>query len=98
MVNGLADAAKFEYVNNTRPGIARSYWDAFGIGLTMAVIAIILGSGLGDFAGSVDVKKSVLTTELPSYPPSTIAGHEGKIHFAEYEDKKLLLFQGRFPA
>jgi hypothetical protein len=44
MVNGLADAAKFEYVNNTRPGIARSYWDAFGIGLTMAVIAIILGS------------------------------------------------------
>lgn len=58
-------------------------------------IAIILGSGLGDFAGSVDVIKSVLTSELPSYPPSTITGHEGKIHFAVHENKKLLLFQGR---
>ena len=44
MVNGLYDAAKYENMNGSRPGIARSYWDAFGIGLTMAVIAIILGS------------------------------------------------------
>ena len=44
MVSGLSDAAKYEYVNNTRPGLARSYWDAFGIGLTMAIIAIIFGS------------------------------------------------------
>jgi purine-nucleoside phosphorylase len=58
-------------------------------------IAIILGSGLGDFAKSVDITKTVSTTELPSYPPSTIPGHEGKIHFAEYAGKKLLLFQGR---
>ena len=43
MVSGLSDAAKYEYVNNTRPGLARSYWDAFGIGLTMAIIAIIFG-------------------------------------------------------
>ncbi len=44
MVSGLYDAAKYEYVNNTRPGTARSYWDAFGVGLMMAVIAIVLGS------------------------------------------------------
>jgi purine-nucleoside phosphorylase len=58
-------------------------------------IAIILGSGLGDFAGSVSVKKTFSTSELPAYPPSTIIGHEGKIHFAEYGKKKILLFQGR---
>ncbi len=58
-------------------------------------IALVLGSGLGDFAGSVDIQKSVSTTSLPSYPASTIPGHEGKIHLAEYEGKKLLLFQGR---
>ena len=45
--------------------------------------AIVLGSGLGDFASSVDIKKSVLTTELPGYPPSTVEGHSGKIIFAE---------------
>jgi len=44
MVNGLSDAARYEFVNNSRPGIARSYWDAFGVGLFMAILAIVLGS------------------------------------------------------
>lgn len=57
--------------------------------------ALILGSGLGDFAESVDIKKTVSTKEMPGYPPSTIVGHEGKIHFCEYEGKRLLIFQGR---
>ena len=58
-------------------------------------VSLILGSGLGNFASSVKLHKTISTDELPDYPPSTIAGHEGKIHFAEYEGKKLLLFQGR---
>jgi len=58
-------------------------------------IALVLGSGLGYFAEKVKTLLSVSTTDLPGYPPSTIAGHEGKIHFAEYKGKKLLLFQGR---
>lgn len=44
MVNGLSDAARYEFVNNSRPGIARRYWDAFGVGLLMATAAIVLGS------------------------------------------------------
>jgi len=58
-------------------------------------IAIILGSGLGDFASTLDVKKSISTEDLPGYPPSTVTGHSGKIIFAEVENKKLLLFKGR---
>ncbi|HKB87826.1 MAG TPA: purine-nucleoside phosphorylase [Ignavibacteriaceae bacterium] len=57
--------------------------------------AIILGSGLGDFAKTVEPVKSLSTSELPAYPPSTIPGHEGNIHFADYAGRKLLLFQGR---
>ncbi len=57
--------------------------------------AIVLGSGLGDFVKNVELKKSIPTSSLPNYPTSTIPGHEGKIHFAEYSSKKLLLFQGR---
>jgi purine-nucleoside phosphorylase len=57
--------------------------------------SIILGSGLGDFASSLDVKKSISTEDLPGYPPSTVTGHSGKIIFAEAENKKLLLFKGR---
>jgi purine-nucleoside phosphorylase len=58
-------------------------------------ISLILGSGLGNFASSLKLYKSISTNELPGYPPSTIIGHEGNIHFAEYEGKKLILFQGR---
>ncbi|MDT3696280.1 MAG: purine-nucleoside phosphorylase [Ignavibacterium sp.] len=58
-------------------------------------IAIILGSGLGDFAEQVNINKSISTSDIPGYPVSTVVGHKGKIHFAEYEGKKLILFQGR---
>lgn len=58
-------------------------------------IALILGSGLGNFVNTIEIKKSFSTNELPGYPPSTIKGHEGKIHFAEYAGKKILIFQGR---
>ena len=51
MVNGLSDAARYEFVNNSRPGIARSYWDAFGVGLFMAILAIVLGSLWSLFTG-----------------------------------------------
>ncbi len=58
-------------------------------------IAIILGSGLGDFAEKIETLKSIPTSSLPGYPVSTIEGHKGYIHFAEYKGKKVLLFQGR---
>jgi hypothetical protein len=44
MVSGLSDAARYEFVNNSRPGIARRYWDSFGVGMLMAIIIIVIGS------------------------------------------------------
>jgi hypothetical protein len=44
LVGGLADAVRYEYVNNSRPGIARAYWDSFGMGLLLAVALIAIGS------------------------------------------------------
>jgi hypothetical protein len=44
MISGLSDAAQYEHVNVTRPGIARTYWDAFGVGLMMAIVLIVFGS------------------------------------------------------
>ena len=58
-------------------------------------LSIILGSGLGDFADELHVYKSISTSDIPGYPASTVVGHKGKIHFAEYENKKVILFQGR---
>jgi len=58
-------------------------------------ISIILGSGLGDFADELNLYKSILTSDIPGYPASTVFGHKGKIHFAEYHNNKIILFQGR---
>lgn len=58
-------------------------------------IAVVLGSGLGEFADSVNVIKSIKSSDLPGYLQSAVAGHKNTIHFAEYKEKKLLLFQGR---
>jgi len=51
MINGLSDAAQYEYINQSRPGIARRYWDAFAIGLMIAVLSIVLGSIWSIIAG-----------------------------------------------
>ena len=51
MISGLADAARYEFVNNNRPGIARSYWDTFGIGLMTSVALIVIGSLWSLFTG-----------------------------------------------
>jgi purine-nucleoside phosphorylase len=58
-------------------------------------LAIILGSGLGDFAEQLQIHKSISTSDIPGYAQSTVVGHKGRIHFAEYENKKIILFQGR---
>lgn len=60
-----------------------------------AKTALILGSGLGDFSKSVNVIKTIKTEDIPSYPVSTVQGHSGRIHFAEYKGNNLLLFEGR---
>ncbi len=58
-------------------------------------LALILGSGLGDFADNIKVITTIATTDIPDYPASTVVGHKGYLHFAELHNKKLLIFQGR---
>lgn len=57
--------------------------------------AIVLGSGLGRFADTVEVHAAVDTREFPGYPVSTIAGHEGRLLLARAHGLRILLFQGR---
>jgi hypothetical protein len=49
LVSGLYGGAIFEQNNAGRPGTARTYWDAYSIGMLVAVI-LILGGGLWNFA------------------------------------------------
>jgi hypothetical protein len=43
IVSGLSEAVRYEY-KKALPPVTRSYWDTFGVGLTIAVLLIVLGS------------------------------------------------------
>lgn len=58
-------------------------------------IAIILGSGLGDYADNLEIKSSIDTATIPHYPQSTVEGHKGKLIFGMLKNKPILAFQGR---
>ena len=57
--------------------------------------AIILGSGLGPFADTLEKKIKIPTTEIPGYPKSTVEGHQGFLVFGYYNNIPLLAIQGR---
>lgn len=58
--------------------------------------AVILGSGLGPLALEVKNPVYISYKEIPNFPVSTVAGHEGRFVYGELEDKKVIMMQGRF--
>lgn len=59
-------------------------------------VAIILGSGLGNFVQKIKVEKEVPYTDIPNFPVSTVKGHSGKLIFGELSGKKVVAMSGRF--
>ena len=58
-------------------------------------IALILGSGLGELAESIQNPTIIPTREIPFWPVSTVPGHKGRLVIGELEGKKVLVLQGR---
>jgi purine-nucleoside phosphorylase len=58
-------------------------------------IGIILGSGLGGLANSIENPVVLPTYEVPSWPISTVPGHEGKLVFGRLDGKVVMALQGR---
>lgn len=58
-------------------------------------VGIILGSGLGALAASVEFATIVPDTEIPEWPISTVIGHQGHLVIGKFEDKEVIVMQGR---
>ncbi|NOY22963.1 MAG: purine-nucleoside phosphorylase [Acidobacteria bacterium] len=58
-------------------------------------IAVVLGSGLGSLADGND-SQSISYSGISGFPQPTVAGHGGKIVFAEFGGNNIMMFQGRF--
>ena len=59
-------------------------------------IALILGSGLGDFTGRIENPVAIDYRDIPHFLVSTVAFHAGKLIFGEAGGKKVICMAGRF--
>jgi purine-nucleoside phosphorylase len=59
-------------------------------------IGIILGSGLGDMAETLEEKVIIKYSEVPNLPVSTVHGHAGQFVVGKLCGKKVIMMQGRF--
>ncbi len=57
---------------------------------------IILGSGLGDVASSIDCEKTFDYAEIPHFLQSTAAGHRGQLLCGRLQNVPVVAMQGRF--
>lgn len=58
-------------------------------------VGIILGSGLGALAASVEFATIVPYNEIPDWPVSTVIGHQGHLVIGKFEGKEVIVMQGR---
>lgn len=68
----------------------RSKWDK------TPEVGIILGTGLGNLAASIETDAVLPYEEIPHFPVSTVESHAGKLILGSLEGKTVLAMNGRF--
>ena len=58
-------------------------------------VAIVLGSGLGDYANDIKVVAEVDYHDIEGFPVSTVPGHAGKFIFGYVDDVAVVCMKGR---
>jgi purine-nucleoside phosphorylase len=59
-------------------------------------VAVVLGSGLNELADRIVDARTVLYDQVPHFPRTTVAGHEGKVLLGKLNGVDAIMFQGRF--
>ncbi len=58
-------------------------------------IGIVLGTGLGGLVSEIAVEFSLMYSNIPNFPISTLEFHSGKLLFGTLNGKKVVAMQGR---
>lgn len=58
-------------------------------------VALILGSGLGDYADEIQVVQTIDYSEIQGFPTSTVPGHKGRFVFGYVGKVPVVIMQGR---
>lgn len=58
-------------------------------------VGVILGTGLGDFAGALDLDVALPYREIPNFPQSTVESHAGELHLGRLAGRPVAVMKGR---
>lgn len=58
-------------------------------------VALVLGSGLGNYTSKMDIVAKVPYSEIPGFPVSTVPGHDGSFIFGYVEEVPVVAMKGR---
>lgn len=58
-------------------------------------VAMVLGSGLGDYADTIDIRKTLDYKDIDGFPTSTVKGHKGRFVFGYINQVPVVIMQGR---
>lgn len=58
--------------------------------------AVILGSGLGGFAGHIENPVSLPYSRIPRFPSTSVSGHAGRLVAGSVAGRRIVAFGGRF--
>ncbi len=78
-IDQIKDAAQFVRLNSS----------------TEPQVGIVLGSGLGEIAESVENPTVIPYSNIPHWPTSTVQGHLGRLVIGYLENRAVLIMQGR---
>ena len=58
-------------------------------------VALVLGSGLGDYADSIQIEATLDYHDIKGFPVSTVSGHKGRFVFGYVGEVPVVIMQGR---
>lgn len=58
-------------------------------------VALVLGSGLGDYADTIQVEATLDYRDIAGFPVSTVSGHKGRFVFGYVDKVPVVIMQGR---
>ncbi len=57
---------------------------------------VVLGTGLGGLTTKIENSLEIDYRDIPNFPVSTVEGHDGKLIFGSFGNKKIVAMKGRF--
>ena len=90
MDSASADGQSLEASIDQAAKFVRAKWDR------VPRYGIVLGTGAGDLAKSIEIEQAIPYPDVPGFPASTALGHKGQFVCGRFANQDVIAMEGRF--